>query len=66
MKVPVRCINARPYSTSSFDTEIEANQEYADFDAALMDGVGHYLMLEEPEGFNRLLAGTINKIVRGD
>ena len=30
-----------------------------------MEGVGHYLMLEKPEEFNRLLAATIEKIVRG-
>ncbi len=65
VKVPVRCINAKPYSLSSFDTAIEANQNYADFDAVLMGGVGHYLMLEKPEEFNRLLAATIAKIVRG-
>ena len=65
VKVPVRCINAKPYSSSSFDTAIEANQNYADFDAVLMEGVGHYLMLEKPEEFNRLLAATIEKIVRG-
>ena len=65
VKVPVRCINAKPYSPSSFDTEIEANQNYADFDAVLMEGVGHYLMLEKPEEFNRLLGRTIERIVRG-
>ena len=53
VKVPVRCINAKPYSPSSFDTAIEANRNYADFDAVLMEGVGHYLMLEKPEEFNR-------------
>ena len=65
VKVPVRCINAKPYSPSSFDTAIEANRNYADFDAVLMEGVGHYLMLEKPEEFNRLLAATIEKIVKG-
>ncbi len=65
VKVPVRCINARPYSPGSFDTAIEANQKYADFDAVLMEGVGHYLMLEKPEEFNQLLGGTIEKIMKG-
>ncbi len=30
-----------------------------------MPGVGHFLMMEDPEGFNRLLAEVIDKLVRG-
>ena len=40
-----------PIHPAVFDTAIEANQNYADFDAVLMEGVGHYLMLEKPEEF---------------
>jgi pimeloyl-ACP methyl ester carboxylesterase len=30
--------------------------------AILMPGVGHFLMLEDPATFNRLLAGTIAEL----
>ena len=29
-----------------------------------MPGVGHFLMMENPEGFNLLLKSAINKIVQ--
>lgn len=51
--VPVRCVNAAPYGEFALPTAIETNRRYADFDAVIMDGVGHYLHLERPEEFNR-------------
>lgn len=54
--VPVRCINA---SGAAWPTNIEANRRYSDFDAVLMDNVGHWLMLERTEEFNRLLKEQI-------
>jgi sigma-B regulation protein RsbQ len=51
-KVPVRCINAVPHGEYALPTAVETNRRYADFDAVLVDGVGHYLQLERPETFN--------------
>ena len=58
--VPVRAINAaKPYKT-----EIEINRKYGDFDALLMDGVGHFLMLEKPAEFNRHLRDIVGQMVK--
>jgi uncharacterized protein (TIGR02246 family) len=59
MAVPIRAINAE-----RFPTEREANRRHApQFDAVLMKGVGHYLMLEDPDRFNPLLAGVVRGVV---
>lgn len=50
--VPIRAINAMPSAMSPV-TNIEGNRRYADFDATLMEGVGHFLQLENPQAFNR-------------
>ena len=50
--VPVRCINA---SGAAWPTNIEANRQYSDFDAVEIENVGHWLMLERTEEFDRLL-----------
>jgi pimeloyl-ACP methyl ester carboxylesterase len=60
--VPVRCINAVPSSLMSLPTNVEANRKYADFDAVLMEGVGHYLHLERPAEFNALLIQTLERL----
>ena len=51
LHVPVRLINSdyRP-------TNVDAGREYTpSFDAVLMTGVGHFVMMEDPDTFNRLL-----------
>ena len=54
--VPIRCINAASRGgPMSPDTNLEGNQKHADFDAVIVDGVGHYIQLEKPEEFNRHL-----------
>ena len=51
VKVPVRAINSDFYPTLA-----ENNRKYfSDFDFAVVQGVGHYPMLESPEVFNRAL-----------
>lgn len=56
--VPVRCINCARWPTS-----IEANRAYhSDFDAVIIDGPGHFLMMEAPEEFNLRLAEVIAEI----
>ncbi len=60
IKVPVICINA-----DLWPTNIEANRRYMmSFDVKIMKGVGHFLMLERPEEFNRLLDSSIKEIIR--
>jgi len=59
VKVPVICINA-----DLWPTNIEANQRYMmSFDVKIMKGAGHFLMLERPEEFNRLMDSSIKEII---
>jgi pimeloyl-ACP methyl ester carboxylesterase len=61
VRVPIRCINA-----ASMPTRVETNRRYApDFDAVIMQQVGHFPMLERPEEFNRLLAQAVAEIAAG-
>jgi pimeloyl-ACP methyl ester carboxylesterase len=60
--VPVRCINAAPEGEQGMPTAIETNRKYADFDAVLMEGVGHYPQLERPEEFNRELLRVLEEL----
>lgn len=58
VKVPVICINA-----DLWPTNIEANRRYMmSFDVKIMKGVGHFLMLEDPEKFNKLLEEAIKEL----
>jgi len=57
--VPVRCINS-----GNNPTKVEINQRYADFDAVILDGVGHFLMLEDPEAFNRALSEVLLELTQ--
>lgn len=53
--VPVRCLNS-----GMWPTNVEANRKYQpDFDGVVVEGVGHFLMMEEPEVFNRQLSRII-------
>jgi pimeloyl-ACP methyl ester carboxylesterase len=61
-KVPIRCVNAAPATPQSMPTAIEINKKYADFDATLMEGVGHYPMIEKPAAFDEKLAWAIAEI----
>jgi len=55
---PVRFING-----AGFPTDLEINRRYhPDFDGVVMDGVGHFLMMEKPEAFNQLLAAAVAEI----
>jgi pimeloyl-ACP methyl ester carboxylesterase len=58
VRAPVRCINA-----DLWPTNIEANRRYMQsFDVKIMKGAGHFLMLERPDEFNKLLADSIEEI----
>ena len=58
IKVPVRAVNA-----DKFPTNFEANRRRAPrFDAVIMKGVGHYLMLEDPKRFGDHLEQALAKV----
>lgn len=53
--VPIRAINGDLWPTG-----IERNRAVVpDFDAVIMQGAGHYPMLERPEEFNRMLVAIV-------
>ncbi|HEX2138679.1 MAG TPA: alpha/beta hydrolase [Woeseiaceae bacterium] len=57
--VPIRAINA----AAPNPTLVEVNRKYADFDAVLVEDVGHYLHMTRPEKFNPLLLAAIDGIL---
>lgn len=59
--VPVRCINAAPRAGLPA-TAIEGNRRYADYDAILMEGVGHFPMLERPRDFEAHLRAWLAEL----
>ena len=61
--VPIRAINAMPAAMTP-TTNIDGNRQYADFDATLMEGVGHFLQLENPQEFNRQLRAYLQEFER--
>lgn len=62
VKAPIRAINA-----DMTPTNLEVNRKYApQFDAVIINGCGHYPMLEQPARFNELLADFILKVQTPD
>jgi pimeloyl-ACP methyl ester carboxylesterase len=59
--VPIRCVNAAPRDGAR-PTETERNRKYADFDAVLVEGAGHFLMLEKPAEFDARLREVLEKL----
>jgi pimeloyl-ACP methyl ester carboxylesterase len=62
LSIPIRCINAAPNPPAAPVTEIETNQKYGDFDATLVEGVGHFIQLENPELFNEELRSVLREL----
>jgi pimeloyl-ACP methyl ester carboxylesterase len=62
IEAPLRAINAAPYRPGTLGTDVETNRKYADFDAVIMTGVGHYLHLQKPEEFNDKLREVIGEL----
>jgi pimeloyl-ACP methyl ester carboxylesterase len=55
IKVPIHAVNA-----DKFPTNLAAERRHApQFEATIMTGVGHYLMLEDPERFGELLQSIL-------
>ncbi|MHC4344175.1 MAG: alpha/beta fold hydrolase [Planctomycetota bacterium] len=60
VRKPIYCINSDMRVTN-----VEAGRRYAvSFEVKLMSGVGHFVMLEGPEVFNRLLTEIIDELSR--
>ncbi len=58
VKAPIRSINS-----DLFPTNVEGNRKYVpDFDAVVMEGVGHFPQLERPEVFNQHLADLLSEL----
>ncbi len=67
VKVPIQCVNAAPYGPFSPATNIAGNRKYnPQFDALMMDGIGHFPHLEQPEGLNVKLQTIIKAIIRSN
>lgn len=61
IKVPIRGINA-----DKWPTNVEGNKKLAaSFSVKLMPGRGHFVQIEDPATFNKLLDETIAEIVKG-
>jgi pimeloyl-ACP methyl ester carboxylesterase len=61
-KVPVRAINAAGGFMFHVPTAVETQQKYADYKAVLVDGVGHFPMLEKPDEFNAKLREVLKEL----
>jgi len=62
VQVPIRCINSDMVPTNA-----EAAKKYAkSFEVNYMSNVGHFVMMENPDTFNRILEETVKEIVRAN
>ena len=58
VRVPIYCINS-----DRNPTNVETNRRYASaFKVKIMQGVGHFVMMEDPETFNKLLSEAISEL----
>ena len=55
LRIPVRAINAAVRTPGDPATNLAVNRKYADFDATILSGPGHFLMLERSGEFNAIL-----------
>ena len=59
VRIPIRGINS-----DLWPTNVEGNRRHAlSFDVAIMEGLGHFVHMEDTETFNRLLGEAIQDIV---
>jgi len=63
--VPVRCINSSGGFQFFTPTAIDINKKYADYNAVLIEDVGHYPMLEKPVQFNEKLREVLKEFASG-
>jgi pimeloyl-ACP methyl ester carboxylesterase len=48
--------------TATFRNDAATKELYPNHDATQLAGTGHFLMMEKPDEFNRVLAGFLDKI----
>jgi pimeloyl-ACP methyl ester carboxylesterase len=60
-KVPIRCINSGGGYQFFTPTAVPINKKYADYDAVIIESVGHYPMLEKPVEFNEKLRDVLKQ-----
>lgn len=60
--VPIRAINAPPAPPIIPETNVEGNRKYADFEAVIVNGSGHFIQLEKPEEFNAQLRRYLKEL----
>jgi pimeloyl-ACP methyl ester carboxylesterase len=59
LDIPIYSINSR-----IFPIDVETNQKlYPDFQVRFMDGVGHFVQMEDPLTFNRILKSLLKEII---
>jgi pimeloyl-ACP methyl ester carboxylesterase len=61
-KVPVRVIYADSGDSSDTHAFVKTNRKYADFDAVFVQGVGHFLHLEDPDAVNHHLRILVTEL----
>ncbi|MDH4218323.1 MAG: alpha/beta hydrolase [Candidatus Aminicenantes bacterium] len=59
VRLSVRCIQTDHISSTFEITETNAKSVWVDY----MEGLGHFIMLEDPLAFNRFLAGYVSEFV---
>jgi len=58
VRLPIRSINS-----DMWPTDLESNRKHAaSFELKLMPGIGHFVQLEDPATFNRLLQETLDEL----
>lgn len=62
LDVPVRAVNASANPPFNPETNVAANRRHADYDVVYVEGVGHYLQLQEPRLFNERLRGVLEDL----
>ena len=59
LDIPIYSINS-----TMFPVDVEANRKiYPDFEVRFMDGVGHFVQLEDPATFNRMLKSILEEVI---
>ncbi len=59
LDIPIYSINSR-----MFPIDIEANRNlYPEFEVRFVEGVGHFVQLEDPLAFNRVLKSLLQEII---
>lgn len=62
VKTPIYCVNA-----DKFPTNVEAGKRHAvSFKVKILPGTGHFLMMEKPDAFNKLLEEALKELMMGE